>query len=108
MPVVLAWRRGNDEERLFWRRTLENLNQTEQDMARAIDLMKKHNTLKDTVDRARHYGAIARDSLGIFRACPMKDALIETVDFAVNRRANLNLWGALNVPHVEKYKYHCL
>ena len=69
LPVVLAWRRGNDEERLFWRRTLENLNQTEQDMARAIDLMKKHNTLKDTVDRARHYGAIARDSLGIFRAC---------------------------------------
>ena len=85
LPVVLAWRRGNDEERLFWRRTLENLNQTEQDMARAIDLMKKHNTLKDTVDRARHYGAIARDSLGIFRVCPMKDALIETVDFAVNR-----------------------
>jgi len=85
LPVILAWRRGNGEERSFWRRTLEELNQTERDMAYAKTLMEKHNTLRDTVDRARHYGAIARDSLGIFRECPMKDALIEMVNFAVHR-----------------------
>ena len=85
LPVILAWRRGNSEERSFWRRTLEELNQTERDMAYAKTLMEKHNTLRDTVDRARHYGAIARDSLGIFRECPMKDALIEMVNFAVHR-----------------------
>ena len=85
LPVILAWRRGNSEERSFWRRTLEELNQTERDMAYAKTLMEKHNTLRDTIDRARHYGAIARDSLGIFRECPMKDALIEMVNFAVHR-----------------------
>ena len=85
LPVILAWRRGNGEERSFWRRTLEELNQTERDMAYAKTLMEKHNTLRDTIDRARHYGAIARDSLGIFRECPMKDALIEMVNFAVHR-----------------------
>ena len=85
LPVILAWRRGNVGERSFWQRTLEELNQTEQDLAYAKTLMKKHNSLLDTVDRARHYGAIARDSLGIFRDCPIKDALLEMVDFAVHR-----------------------
>ena len=85
LPVILAWRRGNLEERSFWQRTLEELNQTEQDLTYAKTLMKKHNSLLDTVDRARHYGAIARDSLGIFRDCPIKDALLEMVNFAVHR-----------------------
>ena len=85
LPVILAWRRGNVEERSFWQRTLEELNQTKQDLTYAKTLMKKHNTLLDTVDRARHYGSIARDSLGIFRDCPMKDALLEMVNFAVHR-----------------------
>ena len=85
LPVILAWRRGNVEERSFWQRTLEELNQTEHDLAYAKTLMKKHNSLLDTVDRARHYGAIARDSLGIFRDCPIKDALLEMVNFAVHR-----------------------
>ena len=85
LPVILAWRRGNVEERSFWQRTLEELNQTEQDLTYAKTLMKRHNSLLDTVDRARHYGAIARDSLGIFRDCPIKDALLEMVNFAVHR-----------------------
>ena len=85
LPVILAWRRGNVEERSFWQRTLEELNQTEQDLTYAKTLMKRHNSLLDTVDRARHYGAIARDSLGIFPDCPIKDALLEMVNFAVHR-----------------------
>ena len=85
LPVVLAWRRGDDEERDFWRRTLEELNQTDEDLAHAMALMKKHDTIEDTIDRARHYGAIARDALGIFRDCPMKDAMLEAIDFAIDR-----------------------
>ena len=43
--------------------------------------MKACGALEDTVERARHYGAMARDALAIFPQGPMKDALIETVDF---------------------------
>ncbi len=85
LPVILAFRRGNEEERTFWRRTLEDLEQTEEDLPRAMRLMEKHAALSDTVDRARHYGAIARDALGIFADGPEKRALVELIDFCIRR-----------------------
>lgn len=85
LPVILAFRRGDEAERAFWRRTLEELEQTEEDLEHAIKLMEKHGALSDSVDRARHYGAIARDALGIFKDCPEKRALINLIDFCIQR-----------------------
>jgi len=85
LPVILAFRRGDEEERGFWRRTLEGLDQTEADLPHAIDLMTRHEALSDTVERARHYGAIARDSLGIFDDGPEKRALDGLIDFCIDR-----------------------
>lgn len=85
LPVILAFRRGNEEERTFWRRVLEDLDQNEDDLAHAIELMEKHDALKDSIDRARHYGAIARDALGIFKDCPEKAALGDLIEFCIRR-----------------------
>ncbi|WP_207459358.1 polyprenyl synthetase family protein [Azospirillum sp. SYSU D00513] len=85
LPVVLAFRRGNDEERAFWRRTLEELDQRDGDLEHAQALMAKHNALKDTVERARHYGAIARDALGLFADAPVKRAMLDVIDFVIDR-----------------------
>jgi len=85
LPVILAFRRGDDEERNFWQRTLGDLDQNDGDLEHAIALMQKHRTLDDSVDRARHYGAMARDSLGIFPTSETKDALISLIDFCIER-----------------------
>ena len=85
LPVILAFRRGNDTERVFWRRTLGDLEQSEDDLAHAIQLMDKHGALDDSVDRARHYGAIARDSLGIFPDSEIKTAMSSLIDFCIER-----------------------
>lgn len=85
LPVILAFRRGDEEERNFWRRTLEDLDQTDTDLEHAIALMEKHNALSDSIDRARHYGAMARDSLGIFSDSPQKKALIDLIEFCIRR-----------------------
>ena len=85
LPAILAFNRGDEDERAFWRRTLEDLDQSEADLKRAIELMNKHSALTDTVDRARHYGAVARDALGIFPENPQKLALLELVDFCIER-----------------------
>ena len=85
LPVVLSYRRGAAEERNFWRRTLENGNQTPDDLIYAQKLMERHNAISDTVERARHYGDIARDALAIFPDGPYKSALLEAVDFCVAR-----------------------
>ena len=85
LPVVLSYRRGSDEERKFWHKTLEQGNVSEQDLAHAITLMQKYNAIEDTGERARHYGAMARDALAIFPDCPAKTALLDTVGFCVER-----------------------
>ena len=85
LPVILAFRRGTDEERVFWRRTLEDGEQEDGDLARAIALMQRHGTLTDTIERARHYGSMARDGLAIFPDGEPKAILTEVIDFAVGR-----------------------
>ena len=85
LPVILAFRRGDEEERIFWRRTLGELEQTEEDLEHAIQLLAKHRALVDSVDRARHYGAIARDSLGIFPASEIKTSMNSLIDFCIER-----------------------
>jgi len=84
-PVILAFRRGNDEERNFWRRALEKGESTDSDLEHAIALLARHRALEDTVERARHYGAISKDALAVFPEGEGKQALIEVVDFCVAR-----------------------
>lgn len=85
LPVILAFRRGSEDERTFWRRTLEDGEQNGGDLERAIHLLHQHGALTDTLDRARHFGAIARDALAIFPAGPEKDTMLQVVDFCINR-----------------------
>ena len=85
LPVVLAFRRGNEDERAFWERTLREGDQRDSDLARAQELMVKHGAIEDTITRARHYGAIARDALAIFPEGPHARALIDLVDFCISR-----------------------
>lgn len=85
LPVILAFNRGTDAERAFWRRTIEDEAQEDDDLDTAIRLMEEHKALADTIERARHYGAIARDALGLFPNGPIKTALSDIVDFCVER-----------------------
>jgi octaprenyl-diphosphate synthase len=85
LPVVLSFRRGSDGERAFWRRTLEQGDAAEKDLEIALGLMAKHRALEDTIKRARHYGAIAKDALALFPDSIMKAALGETVEFCIAR-----------------------
>jgi octaprenyl-diphosphate synthase len=86
LPVVLAFRRGTPEEREFWKRVLEGDDEaSDADLDHAIHLIAKYGTIGDTVDRARHYGAMARDALAIFPDGPMRQALIDVVEFCIDR-----------------------
>ncbi|NMM43150.1 polyprenyl synthetase family protein [Rhodospirillaceae bacterium KN72] len=85
LPVILAYRRGDDAERDFWNRTIANQDQKDGDLDEAMRLMTAHETLSDTVERARHYGSIARDALGIFPNSEVKTVLIDLIDFVIRR-----------------------
>jgi octaprenyl-diphosphate synthase len=85
LPIVLAYRRGSDADREFWRRTIEQCEQNDGDLETAIQLLEKHGALADTIERARHYGSIARDALAIFPESDYANSLDGIVDFCVNR-----------------------
>ena len=85
LPVILAFRRGDENERHFWHRAMERMERKNGDLKTAIALMAKHKALEDTIERARHYGAIAKDALEIFPASEVRNSLIGTVDFCVER-----------------------
>jgi len=85
LPVVLAYRRGNEEERAFWERVIEKREQREGDLEHALELMRGHDAIADTIERARHYGAIAKDALAIFPESAARKALSEAVDFCISR-----------------------
>ena len=85
LPIVLAVRRGTDEERAFWRRTLEQGALEEGDLETAHAILRRHHALEETVARARDYGTLARDALDPFPDSPMKSALLQVVDFCVSR-----------------------
>ena len=85
LPVVLSFRRGTEPERQFWRRCLEGGTIEDGDLATAMATMRRHRAIEDTIERARHYGAMAHDALGLFPASEWKAALGDVVDFCVGR-----------------------
>ncbi len=85
LPVILAYRRGTDTERTFWRACIEGGAATDENLETALTYLRKHGTINDTIQRARHFGEIARDALAPLPATPQKDALLEVIDFCIAR-----------------------
>lgn len=86
LPVALAFDRGTEAERGFWRRVIERPEeQTDEDWPVALRCLERHGTIGETLARARFYGQKAHQALSGFPAGPARDALAEAVDFAVSR-----------------------
>jgi octaprenyl-diphosphate synthase len=85
LPVVLSYRRGSAEERAFWRRTLQDGQIEDGDLAHAIALMRRHMALEETAERARMYGREAQKALDIFPRSEARAALLDAVDFSISR-----------------------
>jgi octaprenyl-diphosphate synthase len=85
LPVVLAFARGDEEERAFWRRAMEDAEPADGDLERAIAYMTARGALADTIARARHYGAQATEAMAIFPGSPERAAMLDAVEFCIAR-----------------------
>jgi octaprenyl-diphosphate synthase len=85
LPILIAFARGDAEERAFWRRTLEESDQRPGDLDRAVRLLDRHGALTETMARARSHAASAVEALAVFPDGPLRRALSETALFAVER-----------------------
>src|SRR3546814_2478045 len=64
LPVILAYARGSAEEREFWKLAITGHKISDEDLAYATSLLHRHDTITDTLARARHYGQRAVDAIG--------------------------------------------
>jgi octaprenyl-diphosphate synthase len=87
LPVLTAFEQGDEAERAFWRRTIEQSQHTDQDLATALDLLRKRNSIGATLDRAARFVADAKSSLSVFPESRFRQALMDVADFTVSRTA---------------------
>jgi len=85
LPVIAAVRRSDATERAFWKRTIEDGAIADGDLEQALGLLRKHGAIEETIERAQHYGALAREALAPLPDGTMKNALTEVVRFVVAR-----------------------
>jgi octaprenyl-diphosphate synthase len=85
LPVILAFARGNEADRLFWREAMQGSRVSDEDLAHATRLLGTSGAIRDTLERARTYGQRAIDALGSFPKSKAKAALVEAVEFAISR-----------------------
>jgi octaprenyl-diphosphate synthase len=85
LPVILAYARGSQADRNFWRSAISGERVSDDDLAHAIRLLNSTDALAETIGRARQYGRRAVDALAMFPASKAKAALTEAAEFAVAR-----------------------
>jgi octaprenyl-diphosphate synthase len=85
LPVILSVSGGSGEERAFWVRTLGEGRVEAGDFEHALGLMQRHGAIAATLDRARRYGALARNALAGLAPELAGGALTEVVEFCIRR-----------------------
>lgn len=85
LPVILAYARGDEGQRRFWKDAMAGHRATDDDLVEAKRLLDTTGALADTLSRARYYGQRAIDALAPFGKGQAKDALSEAVAFAIAR-----------------------
>lgn len=85
LPLIRAIAAADDEERAFWRRTIEKGKQTEGDLATARDLLDRHGALTSTRDTALDWAAQAKASLADLPDHRLTGLLSDLADYVVAR-----------------------
>jgi octaprenyl-diphosphate synthase len=85
LPVLAAYHAGNEEDRVFWRRTIEASEQTDEDLEEALALMARTGAIDITLGRAGAYAAQAKAALSAFPPSVVRDSLIGVADYTVSR-----------------------
>ena len=85
LPIILAYGRSNNKEKVFWKRTISNLKQEQGDFDQALEIINKYQCIEDTITRANHFSNVAVDSIDIFKNNQFKEKLVSLVSTSISR-----------------------
>jgi octaprenyl-diphosphate synthase len=86
-PILFSIVDANSEELEFWQRTLSYHKQKPDDLDQALAILEKHNAIWRTFDLAREYGRRAKSAMKAAPDHPLKQHMINLVDFSINRQS---------------------
>ena len=85
LPVLLAYHAGTEEDRVFWRRTIEDTNQTAADLTAAMARMAQTGAIAGTLARAAMFAEQAKANLASFPDRALRQGLAAVADYTVQR-----------------------
>ena len=85
LPVIKAVADATDEERAFWKRTIEKGDQREGDLEEAMAILNRHEALERTRDDAMAWANRAKEAMGKLPEHEVRRMLIELADYVVAR-----------------------
>ena len=85
LPVIKAVAQATDEERAFWKRTIEKGDQHDGDLEHAMALMNKYGTLEATRQEALDWAAKASNALAVLPETDLRNLLMDLSDYVVSR-----------------------
>jgi octaprenyl-diphosphate synthase len=85
LPVLAAYQAGDEPERIFWRRAIEDGAQEAGDLENALLLMARRGAIEATLARAHGFARVARDALMVFPDSSPRCILADVADFTVSR-----------------------
>ena len=85
LPVIKAVAKADEDERGFWRRTIEKGDQQDGDLDQALALIAKHGTMETTRKDALSWSARAKKALDVLPQHDIRDMMRDLADYVVAR-----------------------
>ena len=89
LPVIRALqtarRENNENEIAFWRRVINDRDQSDIDLQRAVTILDRTQALDETIQMARRYSVEAIEALDIFPRSDLRDCLQDLAAYVVSR-----------------------
>jgi octaprenyl-diphosphate synthase len=82
---LTAYHAGSESDRVFWRRTIEDSEQTEADLDHALHLMAQTGAIEATIRRAVGFSLKAKSALTVFPDSLERRCLEGVADYTVRR-----------------------
>ncbi|MBS0184944.1 MAG: polyprenyl synthetase family protein [Proteobacteria bacterium] len=85
LPVLLAYEKGNEEERAFWKRTFCEHQQRPDDFKKAQNYLERHHVFQDIQNKLLTLSITSKKMLEIFPDSEERKLLSNLVDFVLSR-----------------------
>jgi len=85
LPVILAMKNADKKEKDFWKKTFNKKIRNKTDLRIAKKIIKNKDTINQTLKLAYKYAEKAKYTMKDFESNPIRNALIDLVDFSLIR-----------------------